>query len=188
MKAFLLPISLALLSFVPAAICSPPSYAPQAISARFNVRYSWALSKNAKASIGKDRMATTDRYDLPAAKAVIKGAAAESTIQGGVDGLPFEFYLRLTRSSNADPGLLEVNVIDRKTRQTLPGFPKKIPQAMSEFNENNGLITVELKLTKAEDAALEHWLSASLKENGTVTKGPLIVDPPFLLVGTGTEQ
>lgn len=176
---------LAALVFPTSAFCAPPAYAPRPISARFNVRYSYALGKKAETSIGKDHMATTDRFDLPEAKPVVKGAAAESTIQGSVKGLPFEFYLRFTRTSEIDAGLLEVNAIDLKTNQTLPGFPRKIVHAYLDAEQDDGIITVDLKLTKAQSAILEEWLRANLKESGERAQGRLVVDAPFLLVVLG---
>lgn len=177
-------LCLAALALPSVARCAPPAYAPRIISARFNVRYSVPLGKKASAAIGKDRMATTDRFDLPESKPVVKGAAAESTVQGGVEGLPFEFYLRLTRLNDTDPGLLEVNVIDRKTNQTLAGFPRKIPWAYAEA-EDDGQITVDLKFTKSQSATLEQWLRANLKKLGNPVAGHIEIDPPFLLVSIG---
>lgn len=77
----------------------------------------------------QNRTATTDRFDLPEAKLVVKGTATESTIRVSVDGLLFEFYLRFTRTSEIDARLLEVNAIDLKANRALLGFPQKILHA-----------------------------------------------------------
>jgi len=158
-----------------------PPYAPPPISARFNIRYSWGLGPKALKAIGKDRMNTTDRLDLPASVPVLKGNAAEQTIQGTVDLLPLTYYLRLTRSAPSDPGVLEVNVIDNATHKVMKGFPKKIERALAALAGDDGVL-IDLNLTDAENATLVESLRASLKKDGVEVHGPVIADPPFLTI------
>ena len=64
-----------------------------------------------------------EREDLPPAQLLPE--KKRRVIQGKVPDLPFVFYLRLTHPNLQGPPLLEVNVVDPHTNQSIKGFPAK---------------------------------------------------------------
>jgi hypothetical protein len=64
-------------------------------------------------------------------------------IQGKVPDLPFDFNLRLSRPDAQRPPLLEVDVVDAHTGQSIKGFPTK-----QELTDQGAAF--ELPLTKAQ--------------------------------------
>lgn len=179
----LLPAFLALVMLAPAsrgpAADTPPGYAPPAIFARVNLRYSWRLTPKATRALGKDRMGTTDRYDLPASKPILKGPAAEQVIQGTTENVPLEFYVRLTRTGDTDQGRLEVNIVDPATRKSLAGFPRKIGPALEK--PGTDATEIDFALTKDLQATVAAKLGASLKKEEAATfAGDVLPDTPTL--------
>ena len=71
--------------------------------------------------------------------------------------------------------------MDQATRQSVPGFPRKIPGALAELKSADG-VEIDLELTKREQDALTAALRASLVKNGEKVSGSVIVDSLFLFV------
>ena len=62
-----------------------------------------------------------EREALPPAR--LLPGKKRRVIQGKVPDLPFVFFLRLTHPNLQGPPLLEVNVVDPRTHQSIKGFP-----------------------------------------------------------------
>jgi hypothetical protein len=77
------------------------------------------------ASPGEKNVTAPDveREDLPPAQ--LLPGKRRRVIEGRVPDLPFVFYLRLTHHNPQGPPLLEVNVVNSHTNQSIKGFPTK---------------------------------------------------------------
>lgn len=89
-----------------------------------------------------------EREDLPPAHLLPK--KKRRVIQGTVPDLPFVFFLRLTYPNLQGPPLLEVNIVDPRTNQSIKGFPAK--QDLTDVAD------FEIPLSEGEARSARHAL------------------------------
>jgi hypothetical protein len=89
-----------------------------------------------------------EREDLPPAQ--LLAGKKRRVIEGRVPNLPFVFYLRLTHHNPPGPPLLEVNVVNPHTNQSIKGFPAK--------KELTDSVDFEIPLSEAQTRRARHAL------------------------------
>jgi hypothetical protein len=89
-----------------------------------------------------------EREELPPARLLPE--KKRRVIEGRVPDLPFVFYLRLTHNDPQGPPLLEVNVINPHTNQSIKGFPTK--------NDFTDTVDFEIPLSEAQTRRARHAL------------------------------
>jgi hypothetical protein len=84
--------------------------------------------------------------ELPASQ--ILSGQNQRIIQGKVPHLPFIFLLRLTRQGQQSQPLLEVNVVDSQTGESVQGFPSQT----ADLSEAGVDFDIPLSNTQAQEA------------------------------------
>jgi hypothetical protein len=89
-----------------------------------------------------------ERQDLPPARLLPR--KRRRVIEGRVPDLPFVFYLRLTHPNPPGPPLLEVNVVNPQTNQSINGFPAR--------KDLTDTVDFEIPLSEAQTRRARHAL------------------------------
>ena len=108
---------------------------------RFHYREKKVSEEKADSGEKRDSAPASTDEDLPAAQFL--PGKQRRIIEGKVRDLPFMFYLRLTRPDPKGASLLEINVVDPATGQSIQGFPVK-----QDLTEEGG--SFELSLSEAQ--------------------------------------
>ena len=87
-----------------------------------------------------------DSHKLPSSKYL--AAKHRRVIEGTIPGLPFTFYLRLTRPDSSDALQLEENVVDHRTNHSLNEFPRSEELTEAGFSVVLDLSDADLKKAK----------------------------------------
>lgn len=129
---------------------SDVSYAPPPFGAQ--VRYNYVAPSETSTPVDRTISAPGHTSEsLPPAVVYEEGAKVSQVVQGTVPHLPYEFRIHATRRSDADPGILVVEIMDPATRRAVPGFPRTIPDWQNALTERYG---IELPLTDAHKTAI----------------------------------
>ena len=77
-----------------------------------------------------------EREALPLSKVAISDGFVARIIEGRVAHLPYRFFVKITRNSDADKGTLEVNVLDTSGKP-LKGFPQVIANPVTKTGDSS---------------------------------------------------
>jgi hypothetical protein len=97
-----------------------------------------------------------EREALPLSKVAISDGFVARIIEGRVAHLPYRFFVKITRNSDADKGTLEVNILDNSGKP-LKGFPQVIANPLTKTGDSSRKdfeIPVSKTLTKEIEETL----------------------------------
>lgn len=123
-------------SLAPRALAlAEPSYLPPpfACEVRYHFREDFP---HAKAGAKKVSAPSHEREGLPLSRAVISDGSAAQIVEGRVRHLPYRFVVKISRTTDADAGTLEVNVLD-SSGKPLKGFPTKLPNPLTKTGDTS---------------------------------------------------
>src|SRR5712691_6042011 len=112
-----------------------PSYLPPQFACE--VRYHFRESLPAARKDSKKVSAPSyEREGLSLSRAVISQDFAAQVVAGKVPHLPYQFVVKITRTTDADAGILEVNVLDSSDKP-LKDFPTKLANPLTKTGDSS---------------------------------------------------
>jgi len=109
---------------------SPPP--PFACEVRYHFREQF---NNPKPGQKRFSAPSYEREGLPIASIAVSDGLAARIVEGRVANLPYQFSVKISRSSDTEAGTLEVNVLD-SSGKPLTGFPEVLPNPLTKTDSN----------------------------------------------------
>jgi hypothetical protein len=111
------------------------SYTPQpfACEVRYHFREQF---NNAKPGQKRFSAPSYEREPLPMSRMAVSDGLASRIVEGSVAQLPYQFSVKISRSSDTETGTLEVNIMDNSGK-SLAGFPQVMPNPLTKTGDTS---------------------------------------------------
>jgi hypothetical protein len=119
---------------LPAFGADEPSYTPQpfACEVRYHFREQF---NNPKPGQKRFSAPSYEREGLPITRIAVSDGLAARIVEGRVAHLPYQFSVKISRSSDSEAGTLKINVLD-SSGKPLTGFPQVLPNPLTKTDSS----------------------------------------------------